>query len=158
MSRGLGPLQKSILGWLYVYEKYPDALRWNDWMGKHIGLRALRAKVVKPYRRKLRITNPHYIDPNQHYFYKYEARGSVSFSRAVRTLQFRGLVICTPHETPGTREQWVKRGRPRMTSKPFKRSYWGKVKAYMVSRQYITIKLAEGAADIAKKNLTMAMK
>lgn len=146
----LSKLQKCILGWLFVYEDYPAALKWNDYYSPKISLRALRAKVIKPYRQKLRITNPlrlKYI-PNEHYFYKYTANRakSSSFSRAIKILQTRGLVTCLRHRTPVTREEWIKAGRPDIRSK-LRPSY-----------QNATIKLLGRAKDIAKDNLTIAMK
>lgn len=136
-------IEKDILGWLFVYEDYPGALRWNDYFSPEINLRALRAKVIKPHRQKLRITNP-----CEHYFYRYRVSRSDSaqFSRAVRKLQNKGLITCIRHEMPVTRQEWIKAGRPDIRSR-FRRSY-----------QNATIKLLERAKDIAKDNLTIAMK
>lgn len=147
-SPKLSKVQKCILGWLFVYEDYPSALRGNDHYSREISLRALRAKVIKPHRQKLRITNPYYINPDRHYFYKYTvARSeSSSFSRAIKSLETRGLVTCLRHRTPVTREEWVKAGKPDIRSR-FRPSY-----------QNATIKLLERAKDIAKDNLTIAMK
>lgn len=143
-------IEKDILGWLFVYEEYPSLLRWNDYYSPEISLRALRAKVIKPHRQKLRMTNPLRLEfiPNEHYFYKYTVNRSesASFSRAIKSLQTQGLVTCLRHRTPVTREEWIKAGRPDITSR-FRPSY-----------QNGTIKLLEKAKDIAKDNLAIAMK
>ncbi|MBA7485910.1 hypothetical protein ES707_21462 [subsurface metagenome] len=149
-SPKLNKLQKCILGWLFVYEDYPSMLRWNEYYSPEINLRALRAKVINPHRQKLRITNPLRLKiiPSQRYFYKYRVSRSDSaqFSRAIRSLQTKGLVTCLRHRTPVTREQWVKAGKPDIRSR-FRPSY-----------QNATIKLLERAKDIAKDNLIIAMK
>lgn len=125
-------------------------LKWNNGYSPDISLRALRAKVIKLRRKKLRITNPLRLKffPNDHYFYKYRVTRSesTSFSRAIKSLQTRGLVTCLRYRTPVTKEEWIKAGRPDIKSR-FRPSY-----------QNATIKLLERAREIARQNLSIAMK
>lgn len=150
----LSKQQKTILGWLYVWESCPEGLRKNSWYTPTIGIRALRLACIPHHRERLKGAACKYygIWLRKHRWHTLRTE-SASFSRSVSRLEKRQLIKTEKHSIRSDYrdyDEYIKHdahdGFPTIVS------FWKR------STQTMTIELTENGRKMAQQSLTKSMK